>query len=239
MLRGPAGHVGIDALDLERRQAPPVREQERRREVEVAADLLHVGHRVVQAQGRELGTQRGAGGPLDRGERVELLDHEQHERRGAELEVGRDLEQVRVPDDQVQAAPALAVGVRLVARVDDGTAQGRLEADLGLHVVGTLRELEARLLAHRAQADATRAREHLACHEEGREQLDERRERHGPVHEVVLVRAVGRALAVDVVLVERDLRPRDGAQLARGREHDALARDVPADRVGRVRHLGR
>ena len=50
--------------------------------------------------------------------------------------------QVGVADDDVQPAVALRVGVGLVAGVDDGPLERRLEADLLLEELGPLRELE-------------------------------------------------------------------------------------------------
>lgn len=83
-----------------------------------------------------------------------VLDHGEDQGRRAQLEVGRDLRQVRVADDHVQAAPFLGVGVRFVAGVDDGALECRLQADLYLEVVGALAELEAVFVA--VLADATR-----------------------------------------------------------------------------------
>ena len=74
-----------------------------------------------------------------------VLDHREHERGGAELEVGRDLGEVGVADDHVQPAVLLRIGVRLVAGVDDRALERGLEADLDLEEVGALRELEAGL----------------------------------------------------------------------------------------------
>ena len=45
------------------------------------------------------------------------------------------------PDDHMQAAVQLRVGVRLVARVDDRALQRGLEADLLLEEVGPLADL--------------------------------------------------------------------------------------------------
>ena len=56
------------------------------------------------------------------------LDHPQHQVGGADLEQRRGLAHVGVADDDVQAAVALGVGVRLVAGVDDRPAD-RVVAD--------------------------------------------------------------------------------------------------------------
>ena len=74
------------------------------------------------------------------------------------LRAGRDVEQVGVADDDVQAAVAVGDGVRLVAGVDDRPLQGRLEPDLGLEEVGALDELEARLRPGRRRPDPARRR---------------------------------------------------------------------------------
>ena len=84
-----------------------------------------------------------AGRRRGRRSRKPVLDHRQHQRGGADLEVGRDLGEVGVADDHVQPAVLLGVGVRLVAGVDDRALERRLQADLDLEVVGPLADLEA------------------------------------------------------------------------------------------------
>ena len=145
----------------------------------VVGDLVHRGDRV---------------GQLDRRHRPAGLDHRQHQRGGAELEVGGDLGQVRVADDDVQPAVLVGVGVRLVAGVDDAALEGRLQADLDLDVVRALAELEALGLAGRPDADPAGAGEHLTGGEERGQPGDDRRERGVPAAQVVLVGAVGGAL---------------------------------------------
>jgi hypothetical protein len=87
-----------------------------------------------------------------------VLDHRQDQRGRPDLEVGRDLRQVGVADDDVEPAVLVGVGVRLVARVDDRPLERRLEADLDLEVVGPLAELEALAAAVLPDADPARAR---------------------------------------------------------------------------------
>ena len=76
----------------------------------------------------------------------------------AELEIGRRLGEVGVADDDVQPPVTVGVGVRLVAGVDDAALQRGLQPDLDLDVVGSLRELEARLVAGRPDARPGRSR---------------------------------------------------------------------------------
>src|SRR5206468_9790871 len=97
------------------------------------------------------------------------LDHREDERRRTDLEERRDLVEVRVADDDVQPAVLLRVGVRLVAGVDDGALQRRLETDLDLEEVRALADLETVATTVLAGADAARAAEHLPAHEERRE----------------------------------------------------------------------
>ena len=106
-----------------------------------------------------------------------VLDHRQHQRGGADLEVGGDLGEVGVADDHVQPAVLLGVGVRLVAGVDDRPLQGGLEADLHLEVVGPLADLEAVLAAVLADADAAGAADDLPADEERRQVPDDVAER--------------------------------------------------------------
>ena len=174
------------------------------------------------------------------GEVHALFDQVEHQRRGAELEVGRRLGEVRVADDDVQPPVLVGVGVRLVAGVDDAALERGLQADLDLDVVGALRQLEAGLVAGRADADPARAGDHLAGHQERRQAGDDGRERRLARHQVVLVRAVGGALAVHVVLVELQLgRAGHAGDVARGGLHHPLAGLVPDHRVHRVGALGR
>ena len=72
-----------------------------------------------------------------------VLDHREHQRGGADLEIGGDLGQVGVTDDDVQPAVLVGVGVRLVAGVDDRPLERGLQADLDLEEVGALGDLEA------------------------------------------------------------------------------------------------
>ena len=102
-----------------------------------------------------------------------VLDHRQHQRGGADLEVGRDLGEVGVADDHVQPAVLLGVGVRLVAGVDDRPLERGLEADLDLEVVGALADLEAVLAAVLADPDPAGAADDLAADEERRQVPDD------------------------------------------------------------------
>ena len=186
--------------------------------------------------------------PVDRAHRLEqaqvvepdaVLDHREHQRRRPDLEERRVLGQVRVADDHVQAAVLVGVGVRLVAGVDDPALERGLEPDLHLDVVRALGELVAGLVARGPEPDAPGAGDDLAGHEERRQPGDDRRERRLAGAQVVLVRAVGGALAVDVVLVELDAPgARDGGGALGGVLHDPLARLVPDDGPARGGHLG-
>ena len=73
-----------------------------------------------------------------------------------------DLGQVGVADDHVEPAEALGVGVRLVAGVDDGPLERRLEPDDLLEELGPLRDLEVDRLGverRRLGSDLARAGE--------------------------------------------------------------------------------
>ncbi len=83
-------------------------------------------------------------------------------------------------------------------------------------------------------------RRDLPAHEERRQVLHDVREGRLTAHQVVLVRAVARALVVGVVLVERDRgRAGDRRREPPGLRHDELAGLVPADGVKRGEHLRR
>ncbi len=49
-----------------------------------------------------------------------VFDHVEHERGGADLQIGRDFRHVGVADDDMEAPVSLGVGVRLVTGIDDG-----------------------------------------------------------------------------------------------------------------------
>ena len=187
----------------------------------IPTDHVHGVHRPGQRQVAEVET---------------LLDQVEHQRGGADLEVGRRLREVGIADDDVQPAVLVGVGVRLVAGVDDAALERGLQADLDLDVVRALRQLESGLVARRTDPDPPRTRDHLARHQERRQAGDDRRERGLPRHQVVLVRAVRGALAVDVVLVQLQLgRAGHAGDVARGGLHHAFTRLVPDHGV----HAGR
>ncbi|SLH73709.1 Uncharacterised protein [Mycobacteroides abscessus subsp. abscessus] len=129
--------------------------------------------------------------------------------------------------------------MRFVAGVDDAALEGGLQADLDLDVVGALGQLEAGLVAGLADADPAGPADHLPGDEERRQTHDDLVERGVPVHQVVLVGAVGGALAVDVVLVQLQSRRagHTGGVPGRGLHHP-LARLVPDHRVQRIGDLG-
>ncbi len=199
---------------------------------------LHGGQRAAGAQRDQLraasgrATRRAASPPAGRPSRStdrkpsSIIASTSDVR--AELEVGRDLGEVGVADDDVQPAVLLGDGVRLVAGVDDRALQRRLEADLDLEVVGALGDLEAVAAAVLADADPAGAAHDLPGDEERREVPDDLGERRLPAHQVVLVRAVGGALVVGVVLVQVDRR-RVGHLRGppAGLGHDPLAGLVP------------
>jgi hypothetical protein len=122
--------------------------------LEVLHLQLHGGHPAPVAQ-HQLSPQPGSwdtarsarpalDGQVDAvGAQPAVLDHGQHQRRGAHLEVGRDLREVGVADDHVQPPVLVRVGVRLVAGVDDRPLQRGLEPHLDLEEVGPLADLEA------------------------------------------------------------------------------------------------
>lgn len=183
---------------------------------------------------------QGAHGLVDRQVDVDegVLDHRQHQGRGAELEIGGDLREVGIADDHMEPAVLLGVGVGLVPGVDDGALERRLQADLDLEVVGALADLEAVLVAVLPDTDPARARDDLARDEERRQMAHDVRERRLPLHEVVLVRAVGGTLVVGVVLVEVDrLGAGDGGRPLGGLRHDPFTGLVPEHRVARIGDL--
>ncbi len=169
-----------------------------------------------------------------------VLDHAEHQRRRADLEQGRDLAEGGVADDHVQAPVAVGGGVRLVAGVDDRPLERRLQAHLDLEEVRALADLVPVGLAVLPQADPAGAGEHLAGHEERRQVPGDVGERRRAPHQVVLVRAVRRPLAVGVVLVDVERRHpgRVGQPADRG-QHDPLPRLVPPHDVPRRRDLRR
>ena len=141
----------------------------------VVRDLLDRAHRIAQ---RDVAID-GA-----------VLDHREHQRGEPVAQPDRELAHVGVADDHVQAAVLLAIGVRLVARVDDRALDHRVERDLGLEEVGALRELVLAGMRAVLAADLARAAVDLARHEERHQVLDDLLEGRAAVHQVVLVRAV-------------------------------------------------
>ena len=190
-----ARQLEVLPLELERRHRPAVGELHLDAEGHIARHVVQRRDRVHEG---EVGQEA-------------VLDHLQHDRGRAELQELRDLAEVRVADDHVQAPVLLGVRVRLVTGVDDRSLQRRLQSDLGLEEVGALGELErvtAAIVPGGLEAHLAGAGEHLPGDEERRQIPDDVGERGGAIHQVVLVGAVGVALAVGVVLVDRERRGR-------------------------------
>jgi hypothetical protein len=181
------GHLEVAPLDVDGSHGPPVLQS-----------YGELARRIVRDRAQRLN------GVLERKvlEDLIVLDHPQRDRGGAGLEEVRHLAHVRVADDHVQAAVLLRVGVGLVARVHDRPFERCFEPDLGLEEVRPLRDLIRNVSTAGGTAEEAGAGEDLAGHEERHDVVRDLRERHGPVHEVVLVGAVGGALAVGVVLVD-------------------------------------
>ena len=168
-----------------------------------------------------------------------VFDHGEDQGCRSQFEVGGELREVGVSDDHVEAAVLFRVGVWFVACVDDGALQCCFQAYLDLEVVGSLAELEAVFVAVLADADAAGSGEDLAGDEEGREVAHDVREGGFPLHQVVLVRAVGGAFVVGVVLVEvAGLGAGELGGSFGGFGHDALAGFVPEDGVAGVGDFG-
>ena len=144
----------------------------------------------------------------------------------------------------MEPAVLLRVGVGLVAGVHDRALQRRLQPDLLLEEVGPLRQLEGHVgAAHRRhlRPHLARAGVDLAAHEMGHHVVHDPAERHRPVHQVVLMGAVGVALAVGVVLQDHHVLPRGqhrSRRLHRPGEY-ALPRLVVPNALEGVRALRR
>ena len=123
---------------------------------------------------------------------------------GAELEEDLQLGEVGVADDHVEAPVLGGVAVGLVAGVDDRPLERGFETNLFLEEVGPLGQLEADLGPAVLRPDLARPGEDLAGDEESGGEPDHVTERGLPGKQVVLVGAVAVALAVGVVLVDRD-----------------------------------
>ena len=170
-----------------------------------------------------------------------VLDHAEDDGHGPHLQIGGHLAHVGVANDHVEAPVLLGVGVGLVARVDDRPAVHRLEADLGLEEVRALRNLIVAVLDVVLGADLACPRVDLPRREKWHEVLDDAGEGHLAIHQIVLVGAVGVALAVGVVLVDQDplLRRRHGFGAGARQVQNALARLVPDHAVPGIGRLGR
>jgi hypothetical protein len=185
--------------------------------------------------------RRHGGGEGEVGPDHLVLGHGQHDGGGADLQEGRDLAEVGVTRDHVEAPVPLGVSVGLVAGVDDRPLEGGLEADLLLEEVGPLADLVAGDAGAVLASDLACAGEHLAADEPRQQHAHQVGERDRPVHEVVLVGPVAVALAVGVVLVDDDLLA--GIEQPVGRPHrpgqDPLARLVGDDELEGVEALRR
>ena len=159
--------VQVDPLQRKAGQFAAVGEGHGGPQRRVAADRMDRVHRPGQQQ---------IGQVIPPG----LFDQVQHQRRGAQLQVGRRLGEVGVADDDVQPAVFVGVGVRFVAGVDDAALERGLQPDLDLDVVGALGQLETGLVAGLPDADPAGAGDHLAGHQKRGQAGDDRRKRRLP-----------------------------------------------------------
>ena len=216
-------------MDLERRHRGAVGHLDGEAEAQVGGDRPQRRDRLRE---------------LERASDRVVVDHGHPERGGAELQEGGDLGHVGVADDHVEPAVLARVGVRLVAGVDDGPLQRRLEAHLLLEEVGALGDLEVDGVATHALhlgAHLAGTAEDLAGDEVRRRVCDEAPERQGPRQHVVLVAAVALPLAVGVVLVDDDLLAgrHEGRRHPHAAEEDLLAGPVVEERLQGRPALGR
>src|SRR6202043_3227884 len=176
------------ALDVRGAGLPPARKAHGTTAGEVVADLADRADGVVQ---REVA------------ERDPGFDHFKDKRRAADLHHRRGLAHVRVPDDHVQAAVFLSVGVRLVTGVDDRPAAGGGRCDALPDVLGALAQAERRRLG-RLQPLA-RATDQLAGDQERQQHVGDPGELASADDQVVLVATVRVARRVCVVLEQVDV----------------------------------
>ena len=120
------GPIEVLALDLERAGFATVGEANATSTREIVADLTN----------RTNGVFEGHVAQHDLG----IFEHAQQQRARADLEEGRVLTHVGVTHDDVEPAIALGVGVRLVARVDDGARACGCGRDTFPDVLGPLRD---------------------------------------------------------------------------------------------------
>ena len=144
-----------------------------------------------------------------RGERAQsgVFQRREEQRSRAEFDERRHLTHVGVADDHVQSAKPLGVGVRFVTGVDDRALQGRLKSHDLFEEFGARTQLEEWIAlqrglglgAHLAGAHNDLTRDEMRHH--GAHDVVEL---DVTTHEIVLVGAVRVALAIGVVLVERN-----------------------------------
>src|SRR4051812_3898981 len=187
-LRVTLRSVEVLTLDVQRADLAPVGEANLASTGHVVADVANRPDRVLQRHVAQHNRR--------------IFEHSQHARGGTDLDEGRVLAHVRVPDDDVQAAIPLGVGVGLVAGVDDRTTARRRRADTFPDVLGALGDRVHRT-AGRLQ-DLAGPGEDLPADEEWDQHLCVVAEIVGPAREVVLVAPVAVAGRIRVVLEEID-----------------------------------
>ena len=176
---GNASEHALTDLSLQRNGArrATIGQLEGRRTGQIRVDLADRTHRISEREIFDLQT---------------ILDRVDEELGHADLERGRRLGDVRIPDDDVHASVCAGIGQGLVPRVDDRTrARGRRRHGVP-HLIGTLGELEAGRRGRRVDPPVTD--EDLTRHEECDERIGDLTEVAAPMEKVVFMAAVGVAV---------------------------------------------
>src|SRR3954468_16801657 len=123
-----------------------------------------------------------------------------------DFEIVRIKREIRVPNNDVETAEAIIVGMGFIPRIYNRTALHCVNALQFRKKVRSLRDLEAMLheLVFFLPAVFARAAINLTRYEEGNDRLAKDIPRKRPWHEVILMAAIAMPAKISVVLVEQN-----------------------------------
>ena len=137
----------------------------------------------------------------DRGHHGSLIQHVRDDRRGSDFQVRGQFRHVGVTHDDVQAPESRGIRMWLIACIDQGPPDHRVEISHAFKKIRALRNLIRRGSRPVLRADFSGPGEDEARHEKRHQRLNHHVEGHGAGHQIILMVAVTVPFPIGIILV--------------------------------------